>query len=58
LVAAGSYSWHGFFGNWHYLYIHNDVLLALRARGVTEAQIHTMMVENPERILGCYPVVS
>jgi len=26
------------------------VLPALRARGVTDAQIHTMLVENPRRI--------
>jgi phosphotriesterase-related protein len=36
--------------NWHYLHIHKDVLPALRARGVTDAQIHTMLVENPRRI--------
>ena len=36
--------------NWHYLHIHNDVIPALRARGVTEEQIHTMMVENPRHI--------
>jgi phosphotriesterase-related protein len=43
--------------NWHYLHIHKDVLPALRARGVTDAQIHTMLVENPRRIferLGAY----
>ncbi|HZA09258.1 phosphotriesterase-related protein [Mycobacterium sp.] len=37
--------------NWHYLHIHNDVLPALRARGVTEEQITTMLVENPRKIL-------
>jgi phosphotriesterase-related protein len=36
--------------NWHYLHLHNDVLPALRKRGVTEEQIRTMMVENPRRI--------
>jgi len=36
--------------NWHYLHIHNDVIPALRKRGVTEAQIHTMMVANPRQI--------
>jgi len=36
--------------NWHYRHIHKDVLPALRARGVTDAQIHTMLVENPQRI--------
>jgi phosphotriesterase-related protein len=35
--------------NWHYLHITNDVLPALRERGVTEAQIETMLVDNPRR---------
>ncbi len=33
-----------------YLHIHNDVLPALKNRGVTEEQIHTMLVDNPRRI--------
>ncbi|MGI9163607.1 MAG: phosphotriesterase family protein [Mycobacterium sp.] len=37
--------------NWHYLHIHNDVLPALRQRGVTEEQITTMLVDNPAAIL-------
>jgi len=36
--------------NWHYLHIHNDVLPALRRRGVTEEQITTMLVDNPRAI--------
>ncbi len=36
--------------NWHFLHIHKDVLPALRARGVTDAQIDTMLVDNPRRI--------
>ena len=36
--------------NWHYLHIHNDVIPALKTRGVTDEQIHTMMVENPRAI--------
>ena len=36
--------------NWHYLHIHNDVLPALRQRGVTDVQIATMLVDNPRRI--------
>ncbi|MEN3333249.1 MAG: phosphotriesterase-related protein [Blastocatellia bacterium] len=36
--------------NWHYLHIHNDVIPALKARGVTDEQLHTMLVENPRRI--------
>ncbi|WP_313674907.1 phosphotriesterase-related protein [Mycolicibacterium sp.] len=36
--------------NWHYLHIHNDVLPALRQRGVTDEQISTMLVDNPRRI--------
>jgi phosphotriesterase-related protein len=35
--------------NWHYEHIHQDVLPALRERGVTEAQIRTMLVDNPRR---------
>jgi phosphotriesterase-related protein len=35
---------------WHYLHIHTDVLPALRARGVTDEQITTMLVDNPRRI--------
>ncbi|MCH9643086.1 MAG: phosphotriesterase-related protein [Actinomycetia bacterium] len=37
-------------GQSQYLHIHNDVLPALRKRGVTEDQIHTMLVDNPRRI--------
>jgi len=36
--------------NWHFLHIHNDVLPALRERGVTEEQIRTMLVDNPREI--------
>jgi phosphotriesterase-related protein len=36
--------------NWHYLHIHNDVIPALRERGVTNEQINTMLVENPRKI--------
>jgi phosphotriesterase-related protein len=36
--------------NWHYLHIHNDVLPALKARGVTDEQITTMLVDNPRKI--------
>jgi phosphotriesterase-related protein len=36
--------------NWHYLHIHNDVIPALRQRGVTEKQINTMLVDNPRKI--------
>lgn len=35
--------------NWHYLHIHRDVLPALRAQGVTDEQITTMLVDNPHR---------
>ena len=37
--------------NWHFEHISNDVLPALRARGVSDEQITTMMVDNPRRIL-------
>jgi len=36
--------------NWHFLHIHNDVIPALKERGVTEEQINTMLVENPRAI--------
>ena len=35
--------------NWHYLHIVNDVLPALRARGVTEGQVEAMLTGNPRR---------
>lgn len=35
--------------NWHYQHITDDVLPALRERGVTGAQIRTMLVDNPRR---------
>jgi phosphotriesterase-related protein len=34
---------------WNYLHIHDDVLPYVRERGVTEAQIETMLVETPRR---------
>jgi phosphotriesterase-related protein len=37
--------------NWHFLHISKDVLPALRARGVSDEQINTMLVDNPRRIL-------
>jgi phosphotriesterase-related protein len=36
--------------NWHYLHIHNDVIPALKERGVTDSQLDTMLVENPRKI--------
>src|SRR3954449_11257276 len=36
--------------NWHYLHIHNDVIPALKDRGVTDEQLTTMLVANPRRI--------
>ena len=38
-----------FMPNWHYEHISNDVLPMLRKRGVTDAQIDQMLVENPRR---------
>jgi phosphotriesterase-related protein len=35
---------------WHYLHIHNDVIPALKQKDVTEAHLHTMLVENPRKI--------
>ena len=37
--------------NWHYTHIHDDVLPALLARGVTQELIDQMLVGNPRRIL-------
>lgn len=36
--------------NWHYLHIHNDVIPALKDRGVTDEQLTTMLIDNPRRI--------
>ena len=41
----------GHLPDWHYLHISQDVLPALREQGVTEAQIETMLVDNPRRYL-------
>ena len=38
-----------FLSNWHYLHIDQDVLPALRERGVTDEQIDQMLVANPRR---------
>jgi phosphotriesterase-related protein len=35
--------------NWHYLHIHNDVIPALKERGVTDEQLYLMLVENPRK---------
>jgi phosphotriesterase-related protein len=35
---------------WHYLHIHNDVIPALKLRGVTDEHLRTMLVENPLKI--------
>jgi phosphotriesterase-related protein len=35
---------------WHYLHIHDDVIPALKQKGVTDAHLHTMLVENPQKI--------
>jgi len=37
--------------NWHYRHIHEAVLPALEDLGVTPGQIHTMLVDNPRRLL-------
>ena len=36
--------------NWHYLHSHNDVRPALRARGVSQEQMDTALVDNPRAI--------
>jgi phosphotriesterase-related protein len=35
---------------WHYLHIHNDVIPALKQQGVSDEQLHTMLVVNPKKI--------
>jgi phosphotriesterase-related protein len=35
---------------WHYLHITNDVIPALKNRGVTDEQIDTMLIDNPRKI--------
>jgi predicted metal-dependent phosphotriesterase family hydrolase len=35
--------------HWNYLHISKDVLPMQRERGVTDAQIHQMLVDNPRR---------
>jgi phosphotriesterase-related protein len=37
--------------NWNFLHIPTDVLPAMRARGISEEQIQTMLVDAPRRIL-------
>ncbi len=41
--------------NWNFLHISRDVLPALRDRGVSEAHITAMLVDNPRRILDHEP---
>jgi phosphotriesterase-related protein len=36
--------------NWHYLHILKDVIPALKRRGVTDDQVHAMLVDNPRTI--------
>ena len=36
---------------WRWTYISDEVLPVMRARGISEAQITTMLVDNPRRIL-------
>ena len=36
--------------NWNYFHILKDVVPALKERGITEDQIHTMLVKNPRKI--------
>lgn len=36
--------------NWHYLHIHNDVIPALKAQGVTDEQLKMMLIDNPRKI--------
>jgi len=40
----------GAFGPWHYCHISQDVLPALRKAGLGDAEIDTMLVDNPRRL--------
>jgi phosphotriesterase-related protein len=35
---------------WHYLHIHNDVIPALKQKGVSDEQLRAMLVDNPREI--------
>jgi phosphotriesterase-related protein len=41
--------------DWRYTHISEDVIPALRERGVTEAQLTAMLIDNPRRILAGRP---
>jgi phosphotriesterase-related protein len=41
---------------WNYVHISNDVIPALKKRGVADEHLHAMLVENPRRIL--QPIAS
>jgi phosphotriesterase-related protein len=41
-----------FLPKWHYEHLFDDVLPALRSRGVTDEQINAMLVDNPRRYFG------
>jgi len=41
---------HSALPRWNYLHIHNDVIPALKQKGITQDQLHQMLVENPRRI--------
>jgi phosphotriesterase-related protein len=36
--------------NWRVDYVSKDIIPALKAQGVTDDQINTMMVENPKNL--------
>ena len=39
------------YGGWGYAHILRDVLPVMRAKGMTDEEIHTIMVDNPKRLL-------
>jgi phosphotriesterase-related protein len=41
-----------FLPNWHYEHLFDDVVPALKSRGVTDEQINMMLVDNPRRYFG------
>jgi phosphotriesterase-related protein len=39
------------YGGYGYAHILRDILPIMRSKGVSEEQIHTVLVENPKRVL-------
>ena len=44
------------YGGWGYAHVLRDVVPVMRVKGITGEQIHTLLVENPKRLLTFAPV--